>query len=155
MKPEAMRYCSGGEVHLDFHGSTYTALRFLLDHYGMAAVDEVLDATGQKVYRAMHERLVRGDTSELLCFWRYYFGREQAGFTLTENADGGAVLELRECPALRQLRKERLGDRDLLCHATERLNAAWCDGSPFEIVVECTAKGCRQTLRRKAKEMEK
>ena len=149
MKPEEMRYCSTGEVHLDFHGSTYVGLKYLLDHFGMEAVDEVLTATGQKVYKSIHERLQNGDTSELLCFWRYYLEREKCDFTLTENPDGTAVLELRECPALRQLAKEKIDDRPLICHATEKLNEAWCGGSPFEIAVEALPRGCRQTLRRK------
>jgi len=149
MKPEEMRYCSTGEVHLDFHGSTYVGLKYLKDNFGMEAVDEVLTATGQKVYKSIHERLVKGDTSELICFWRYYLEREKCDFTLTENADGTAVLELRECPALRQLAKEHVDDRPLICYGTKKLNEAWCEGSPFEIIVEPLEKGCKQTLRRK------
>ena len=82
MKPEEMRYCSGGEVHLPFHGSTFTGLKFLYNEYGYEAVDEVLTATGQKVYKSIHERLKNGDTSELLCFWRYYLEREKCDFTI-------------------------------------------------------------------------
>ncbi len=149
MKPEEMRYCSTGEVHLDFHGSTYVGIKYLRDRFGMDAVNEVLDNTGKRVYKSIHDHLAAGDTTELRCFWRYYLEREKADFTLTENPDGTAVLELRECPALRQLAKEHVDDRELICYATERLNAAWCDGSPFEIIVEPLAKGCRQTLRRK------
>ena len=153
MKPEEMRYCSGGEVHLPFHGSTFTGLKFLYNEYGYEAVDEVLTATGQKVYKSIHERLKNGDTSELLCFWRYYLEREKCDFTLTENSDGTAVLELRECPAMRQLAVENIPDPDgLLCYGTEKLNQAWCENSPFEIVVEHLEKGCRQTLRRKGDE---
>jgi hypothetical protein len=58
-------------------------------------------------------------------------------------------LELRECPALRQLAKEKIDDRPLICHATDQMNRSWCENSPFEIVVEHLEKGCRQTLRRK------
>lgn len=149
MKPEEMRYCSTGNVHLDFHGSTYIGLRFLKEKYGMDAVDEVLNTTAQKVYKSIYERLQNGDSSELICFWRYYLEREKCDFTLTENPDGSAVLELRECPALRQLAKENINDRPLICHATDQMNHAWCDGSPFEIKIEHLEKGCRQTLIRK------
>ena len=31
----------------------------------------------------------------------------------------------------------------------EKMNICWCDGSPFEIVIEPLEKGCRQILRRK------
>ena len=149
MKPEEMRYCSTGEVHLDFHGSTYVGLKYLLDHFGMEAVDEVLTNTAEKVYKSIYERMQRGDSSELICHWRYYLEREKCDFSLTENPDGTAVLELRECPALRQLAKENIDDRPLICHATDTMNKVWCNNSPFEIVVEHLDKGCRQTLRRK------
>ena len=149
MKPEEMRYCSTGEVHLDFHGSTYVGLKYLFDQFGMDAVDEVLDSTAKKVYKSIYERLQSGDSSELICHWRYYLEREKCDFTLTENPDGTAVLELRECPALRQLAGEKIDDRPLICHATEKMNSCWCDGSPFEIVIEPLGRGCRQTLRRK------
>jgi hypothetical protein len=149
MEPEEMRYCSTGEVHLDFHGSTYVGLKYLLDHFGMEAVNEVLDNTALKVYRSIAERMARGDTSELICFWRYYLEREKADFTLTEDGNGGAVLELRECPALRHLAKEKVTDRSLICHATERMNDTWCNKSPFQIILEHIERGCRQTLCRK------
>ena len=149
MKPEAMRYCSTGEVHLDFHGSTYVGLKYLLDHHGMDAVDEVLTNTAEKVYKSIDSRMKCGDSSELICFWGYYLKREKADFSLTEDGNGGAVLELRECPALRQLAKEHISDRGLICHATMKMNQIWCDGSPFEIIIEPLERGCRQILRRK------
>ena len=149
MKPEEMRYCSTGEVHLDFHGSTYTGLKYLFDNYGIEAVNEVLTATAEKVYKSICNRLRGGDTSELICFWRYYLEREKCDFTLTETGDGGAVLELRECPALRQLAKEKIDDRELMCHATLKMNEVWCAGSPYEIITEPLEKGCRQTLKKR------
>lgn len=149
MRPEEMRYCSQGEVHADFHGSTYTGLKYLKDHFGMTAVDEVLTSVARNVYRSIYERLQRGDSSELLCFWRYYLTREQCDFTLTENPDGTAELELRECPALRQLRKEHITDRELICYATDKLNQLWCENSPFTLTVEHLDSGCRQILSKK------
>ena len=149
MQPEKMRYCSTGEVHLDFHGSTYVGVKYLFDHFGLAAVDEVLEATARNVYKSIFERLQAGDTSELICHWRYYLEREKCDFSLTENPDGSAVLLLRECPMLRQLSKENMLDRTLACRITEAMNEVWCKNSPFEIITEHLEKGCRQTLRRK------
>jgi hypothetical protein len=59
------------------------------------------------------------------------------------------VLEITSEDSLIRFAKEKIDDRPLICHATEKMNSSWCDNSPFEIVVEPLEKGCRQTLRRK------
>ncbi len=144
-----MRYKSGGERHRDVHHSTCVGIRFLLETYGEEALREVLHETATGVYRQMHEKLCAGDSSELLEFWRYYFGREGGKWTLEETADGGAVLTVADCPALRHLQK--LGHVDpVLCKATEILNDELVSGSPFEIETRVTGEfSCFQTLKRR------
>ena len=63
----------------------------------MEAVREVLGNVARGVQRSMHEKLKRGDASELLEHWRYYMEREggRECFTLAETEDGGAVFEVR------------------------------------------------------------
>ena len=71
-----LRYASGGELHRDFHASILDGANYVRDNYGEEALREVLFETGTKVYRTMHEKLVAGDKSELLAWWRYYMDRE-------------------------------------------------------------------------------
>ena len=73
-----LRYASGGELHRDFHASILDGANYVRDNYGEEALREVLFETGTKVYRTMHEKLVAGDKSELLAWWRYYMDREGA-----------------------------------------------------------------------------
>ena len=61
-----LRYESGGELHRDFHASVLDGVDYVRDNYGEDALREVLFETGTKVYRTLHERLLRGDVSELL-----------------------------------------------------------------------------------------
>ncbi|MBR4654733.1 MAG: hypothetical protein IKO72_15365 [Kiritimatiellae bacterium] len=145
-----MRYVSKGEVHKDFHASFLDGVNYLIDEYGEAAAREVLESTGTEVYRQMHRKLVAGDTSELIEWWRYYLGREKGAFRLEENADGTATLTVNECPALRHLEKRGIPGGKRTCWATRIMNDAFCKGSPFEIVLEETGGfSCRQVLRRR------
>ena len=157
-----LRYASGGELHRDFHASILDGANYVRDNYGEEALREVLFETGTKVYlrevlfetgtkvyRTMHEKLVAGDKSELLAWWRYYMDREGADYSLEETADG-AVLTVRECPALKHLENRKIGGGKGLCAATRILNEAFCSGSPYEIVLEETGdRSCVQHLRRK------
>ena len=143
-----LRYASGGELHRDFHASILDGVNYVRDNYGEDALKDVLFKTGTKVYKTLHEKLVAGDKSELLEWWRYYMDREGADYSLEETADG-AVLTVRDCPALKHLENRRIEGGKGLCAATRILNEAFCSGSPYEIVLEETGdRSCRQVLRR-------
>jgi len=145
-----MRYRCTGEVHRDFHASVLDGVNYLLDNYGEAAARRVLDRTAKNVYRTMHEALVAGDKTELMEWWRYYLDREGGAYTLEETPDG-AVLTVAACPAQLHLDRRGIPGGKRTCWATDVLNAALCEGSPFEIILEETGDAsCRQTLRRKS-----
>jgi len=146
-----LRYACKGELHKDFHASILDGVNYLIDNYGEGAAREVLRTTAHQVYRTMHEKLMRGDSSELLEWWRYYLDREQGAYSLDEKADGSAVLTVSGCPALAHLKKRGIAGGRRTCWATRVLNEALCEGSPFELVLEESGEGaCRQILRKKA-----
>lgn len=146
-----LRYACKGELHRDFHASILDGVNYLIDNFGEEAARAVLTKTGVEVYRQMHEKLVRGDSSELLEYWRYYFGREGGKWTLEEKPGGEAVLTVSDCPSLRHLEKRGVAGGKRTCWATRVLNDALCRDSPFEIVLEETGDfSCRQLLRRKS-----
>ena len=145
-----LRYACKGEVHKDFHASFLDGVNYLIDSYGEDAARKVLEKTGTEVYRQMHRKLVAGDTSELLEYWRYYLGREGGKFSLEENKDGTATLTVNDCPALRHLEKRGIPGGKRTSWATRILNDAFCKDSPFEIVLDETGDfSCRQVLRKK------
>ncbi len=142
-----LRYASGGELHRDFHASILDGANYVRDNYGDEALREVLFETGTQVYKTLHEKLVAGDPSELIAWWRYYMDREGADYTLEETADG-AVLTVRDCPALKHLENRAIPGGKGLCAATRLINEAFCSNSPYEITLEETGpRSCRQTLR--------
>lgn len=145
-----MRYVCEGELHKDFHASILDGVNYLIDNYGEGAAREVLEKTGASVYKQMHRKMQKGDTSELLEYWRYYLQREKGKFALDENADGTATLRVFDCPSLRHLEKRGIAGGKRVCWATRILNEALCKDSPFEIVLDETGDfSCRQVLRRK------
>ena len=147
-KGKILRYESGGELHRDFHASILDGANYVRDNYGEDALREVLFSTGTKVYKTLHEKLVAGDPSELIAWWRYYMDREGADYSIEETSDG-AVLTVRSCPAIRHLEFRKIPGEKGLCAATRMLNEAFCYDSPYEIVLEETgARSCRQVLRR-------
>ncbi len=150
MKQRLLRYASGGELHRDFHASILDGVNYVRDNYGDGALREVLFETGTKVYKTLHEKLVAGDPSELIAWWRYYMDREGADYTLEETGDG-AVLTVRDCPALKHLENRKIGGGKMLCVATRILNEAFCSNSPYEIILDETGeRSCRQVLRLKS-----
>ena len=147
-KGKILRYESGGELHRDFHASILDGANYMRDNYGDEALREVLFNVGTKVYKTLHEKLVAGDPSELIAWWRYYMDREGADYSIEETSDG-AVLTVRDCPAIGHLEFRKIPGGKGLCAATRMLNDAFCSGSPYEIVLEETgARSCRQVLRR-------
>ena len=146
-KGKILRYESGGELHRDFHASILDGANYMRDNYGEEALREVLFNTGTQVYKTLHEKLMAGDPSELIAWWRYYLDREGSDYSIEETADG-AVLTVRDCAALNHLDVRRIPGGKGLCAVTRMLNEAFCSGSPYEIVLEETGeRSCRQTLR--------
>lgn len=147
-----LRYAFKGDVHKDFHASSLDGINYLLDNYGEESVRRVLFNTGTKVFRQMHGKLVKGDSSELCEWWRYYMDREGGKYELDEHDDGTAVFTVKECPALKHLKNRRIDGGERICWATNILNDAFCKDSPFEVVLERTGDcSCCQVLRRRAK----
>ena len=148
-KGNILRYESGGELHRDFHASILDGANYVRDNYGEEALREVLFETGTKVYKTLHEKLVAGDTSELIAWWRYYMDRDGSTYTI-EESDDGATLTVLDCAALRHLENLKIPGGRGLCAATRILNEAFCSDSPFEIALEeADGFACRQVLRRR------
>lgn len=144
-----LRYISEGEVHKDFHGLTCATLHYLIDNYGHDSVREIMHNTACKVYKTIHEKLEKGDCSELLEYWEYYLKRENGSFSI-EKVDDAIRLIVKDCPALRHLVKLEQQPDKILCEATRIFNDALCENTPFFIETECTGDfSCVQILKKK------
>ena len=141
-----LRYQEDNELHLDFHGTTNTTLNYIADNYGVDALKEILRKTGREVYKSIHEKLVKGDASELLEHLNWFYFREKGKYQLTVE-ENKIVLEVFECPAIRHLRKLGLEPSPHVCLQTSEVNAGMCENSPWHSGVKVLGEGhCIQTF---------
>ena len=141
-----LRYQEDNELHLDFHGTTNTTLNYIVEHYGVQTLKEILRKTGRDVYKSIHEKLQQGDASELLEHLNWFFHREKGKFQLTVD-ENKITFEVFECPAVRHLRKLGLEPSPHLCLQTSEVNAGMCEDSPWSSEVQVISEGhCIQTF---------
>ncbi len=145
-----LRYQEDNELHLDFHGTTNTTLNYIADNYGVEALKGILRKTGREVYKSIHEKLLKGDASELLEHLNWFYFREKGKYQLTVE-ENRIVLEVFECPAIRHLRKLGLEPSAHVCLQTSEVNAGMCEGSPWHSEVQVIGEGhCIQTFTKDA-----
>lgn len=147
---EKLRYAEDGEVHLDFYSATNTTIDFIIQRYGVAALDEIFRKVGKDVYRSIHEDLVAGDTGQLVRHWRHFFTRENCDYDIAID-DDEIVLTVRSCTAWHHVAKLFGAPSPHFCDQTSRTNEALAEDSPYAIDTEITGPGsCRQVIRRRA-----
>ena len=145
-----MRYEEGGNVHLDFHGATNTTIDFIVERFGVDAMDEIFKKVGRDVYASIRNDLIAGDTRQLVRHWRHFFDREGADYDIAVG-DDRVVLTVRRCPAWHHVKALTGSVSPHFCDQTSRTNEAMAEGSPFAIDTELTGEGsCRQVIRRLA-----
>jgi hypothetical protein len=145
-----MRYRDTGEVHRDFHLTTETTVRFVLEKYGMGFLRELFRRTAQDVYADIYEHLKAGDYEPLLEHWEYYYKREGGEFQLRE-AEDGIVFHVTRCPAISHLRNRGLRISEESYLPTILLNDGWSEGTPFKIETVITGEGSYDcVIRRRA-----
>ena len=146
-----LRYQENNELHRDFHSSTNMTLDYIAEKYGVEALKMILRRTGRKVYKSIHDKLARGDASELVEHLNWFFMREQVKYQLTVE-DDKIVFEVFDCPAHRHLQKLGQQISQYSCLQTSEVNAGMCEDTPWESEVEIIAPGrCRQTFRKVVK----
>ena len=143
-----LRYQEDNELHRDFHGTTNTTLNYIADHYGVEALKRILRKTGHDVYRSIREKLEKGDASELIEHLNWFFYRERGKYQLTVSEDE-IIFEVRECPAIRHLRRLGLEPSRYVCLQTSEVNAGMCEGTPWRSDVKILGEGrCIQSFRK-------
>ena len=143
-----LRYQENNELHLDFHGAANTTFNYIADNYGIDALKMILRKTGRNVYKSIHEKLAKGDASELIEHLNWFFNREKGKYTLSVSQDE-IVLEVLECPAIRHLRKLGLEPSEHVCLQTECVNEVMCEGTMWRSSLKVIGKGhCIQTFKK-------
>ncbi|MCK5844223.1 MAG: hypothetical protein KAG97_05905 [Victivallales bacterium] len=147
-----MRYSESGEVHLDFHAATNTAMEHVGEKFGDDALCEIMYKVGHDVYKSIRLKLADGDTGELVEFWNYFLKRENGEFTI-EKKDDEIILTITKCPAAARIKELGHTLSPHFCKQTEYMNIGLCDGTPFVIETRKTGEAsCVQILRKRTEE---
>ena len=143
-----MRYRETGNLHLEFHRSLNNTLMYLRTRYGQEFVDGLFHKMAKDVYRSIREDLLKGDPTQLVEHWSYFFNREGAKITI--DRDGDTIrMAVDRCPAVQTVMEHERVD-PALCRGTKILNDALAEDSPFLIDTEVLGNGrCIQTIRRR------
>ena len=141
-----LRYQEDNELHMDFHGTTNATLNYIVGKYGVEALEMILHRTGEKVYQSIHDKLARGDASELIEHLKWFFDREKGCYNL-EMLPNGIRFEVFECPAIRHLRKLGMEPSEHFCLQTKCINEGMCRNTPWRASLEIVDEGhCIQTF---------
>ena len=144
-----MRYREEGQVHMDFHRTTNGTIAYLRNNYGQDFLDETFRATARDVYKSIREDLERGDASQLVEHWRYFFSREGGDYEISEECDE-IRLEVKRCPAVSYLQGKSIEVDPGFCRQTSVVNSTLVENSEFEIETQVLGNGrCVQTLRKR------
>ena len=136
---------------MDFHRTMNGTMAYIRKKHGQAFLDGILRKTARDVYRSIRDDLERGDPTQLVEHWAYFFGREKGRYRI-ERKDGAIRMTVRKCPAIAYLRKRGIPIDPAFCRQTVVVNEALAAGTPFEIATEVRGGGrCIQTIRRRVK----
>ncbi len=144
-----MRYRDTGEVHKDFHLGTNKTINYILSEYGKDFLNELFKRTAGNVYRDIYENLKKGNSKPLLEHWEYYYTREQGVFEIFEVKDG-TCFYVKDCPAVRHLKKRNKDITDNFYLQISMMNDAWSGDTPFIIETDIISEGeYKMTIRRR------
>ncbi len=72
------RYQEDNELHRDFQGTTNKTFDPIADNFGLDALKSILRAMWRNIYKTIHDKLAKGNASELVEPLNWFFFREGA-----------------------------------------------------------------------------
>lgn len=139
-------------VHKDFHGCFSFGLKFLLDNYGPAEMEEYLRRLARTVYAPLIESIRDRGLSAFQDHWRNVMSLEGADFDLHFTDDDGLVLEVKQCPAIAHMRARGYEVCSRFCEATRIVNDEICRQAGYisEVEYDQENASCTQRFRKEA-----
>jgi len=135
---------------MDFHRTTNGTIAYLRETHGEEFLKETFQRTARDVYRSIHDDLKRGDPSQLVEHWTYFFDREGGEYSLDQEGDD-ATFTVHRCPAVAYLEDKGIEVDPAFCQQTVVINETLAEDTPFTISTEVLGGAkCVQTVRRTA-----
>jgi len=139
-------------VHKDFHGCFSFGLKFLLDNYGPAEMEEYFRRMASNVYRPLIESIRLRGLPALQDHWQNIMTLEEADFDIGFTNDDTLVLEVRKCPAIAHMRSHGYEVCSRFCEVTRIVNDEICrqSGCVSEVEYDQENAHCVQRFRMEA-----
>ena len=148
-KTNTLRYNDQGNVHMDFHVATNTAINFIIEKYGIETMNDIFKKVGNNVYAAIKKHIKSGNIKVMADHWQHFFDREGADFSISINEDE-IILPVNKCTAYEHVRKLVGNVAPHFWNQTIKTNEAIAEGTPYEIKTEILDEGsCKQIIRKR------
>jgi hypothetical protein len=116
--------------HPDFHGALSAGIEYLDRRYGSEAVREFLRRFTTTFYAPLIKKVRRGGLPALRKHFEEMYLRE-GGKIRMAGTKGELILEVRECPAVRHMRKRGYKVARLFRETDRTVNSELCTRTPF------------------------
>jgi hypothetical protein len=118
-------------LHKDFHGALNQALIYVEEHFGAEAVKEYVYQFAKGFYAPLTRRLREDGLAVLREYFERVYSLEGAECRI-EESPGELILRIPRCPAVSHIREMGLTLSPLFPETSRTVNAAICEGTPFE-----------------------
>jgi hypothetical protein len=118
-------------LHKDFHGALNQALIYVEERFGAEAVREYLYQFARAFYAPLTRRLGEEGLAALREYFEGVYALEGAECRIEQSPDE-LILHIPRCPAVDHIRKMGLSLSPHFRETTRTVNAAICEGIPFE-----------------------
>ncbi len=117
----------------DFYYAVNATFRFIESTQGRAGWIEWLHAMGRDYFAPVNQQWREGGLPAIATYWRAFFNAEPGGEVVIHEHPGAVEIEVRQCPAIAQL---RLGEREIVpffCQHCYHLGSARARESGFDM----------------------
>lgn len=118
-------------MHKDFHAALSAGIEYLDRHYGVEAVREYLRRFARSFYAPVIAEINCRGLVALKEHFESIYARE-GGRIRTSLTEDELILEVEACPAVMHMRDHGYAVAELFSETERTVNAALCEGTPFE-----------------------
>lgn len=123
-------------VHKDFHKITSFSLQYLLQEFGLEAMEDFLRVNARNIYKPLIAAATVGGLPAIEKHFRDIFQIEDGDFDLSWEKDDTLVLQVHKCPAIHYLKESGFPIMEKFCESTRITNEEICAGAGLKCSVE-------------------
>ena len=131
----------------DFYFAINATFRFIHDNWGEQALIDYWETLAREYHAPLSVRFREGGLPEVASYWRDYFDHEPGGEVEVMSARDAVVIDVKDCPALRWLRKGGREIMPLYCRHCQHTGSVIAENAGMTFQLDGGGGACRQTFR--------